>query len=253
MNAAVDLAPISVHDLTRIFRQGDRDVVALRNISLSITRGEFVAIMGPSGSGKSTLLNLASGLDQPTDGSVIVDGQNIGRMSDSQLTRFRRDRIGLIFQAFNLIPTLTALDNVLLPAQASGKGDKDRAIALLNQLGLGARIHHKPDALSGGEQQRVAIARALINDPALIFADEPTGSLDTHSGQALCKLLRELCDTQNRTIVVVTHEAQVAIWAKRVIVLRDGELLSDFATSDLADANALALRYQAQMSAAPKE
>lgn len=243
--------PLQVEHLTKRFRQGNTTIEALKDISLSVERGQFVAVMGASGSGKSTLLHLMAGLTKPDAGRVTVDGQELASMSDYRLTLFRRRRIGLVFQSFNLIPTLTAQDNVLLPALADGRGElADRQLdGLLNRLGLADRRRHRPDALSGGEQQRVAIARAILGDPSIILADEPTGSLDSVTGQGICQLLRELCEEQERTIVVVTHEPAVAVWAERIVVLKDGQTLTEFPTADFQDAHSLAAHYQDIVSA----
>jgi putative ABC transport system ATP-binding protein len=202
--------------------------------------------MGASGSGKSTLLHVMAGLTRPDAGQIVVDGQDLSAMSDYRLTLFRRRHIGLVFQAFNLIPTLTAQDNVLLPALADGRAGlvDDQLDALLTRLGLADRRRHRPDALSGGEQQRVAIARAMIGSPSIILADEPTGSLDSVTGQSICRLLQELCKEQGRTIVVVTHEPAVAVWAQRIVVLKDGRILTEFATAQFQDAHSLAAHYQ---------
>ena len=202
--------------------------------------------MGASGSGKSTLLHVTAGLTWPDAGTVVIDGTDLTTMSDAQLTRFRRRKIGLVFQAFNLIPSLTAYQNITLPLLADGKsaGVGERVVPLLERLGLTPRRDHRPDALSGGEQQRVAIARALITDPAVVLADEPTGSLDSVSGQNICQLLQELCQEQQRTIAVVTHEPAVARWATRVVVMRDGRILTEFRTADFSNAHALAAHYQ---------
>jgi len=244
--------PLQVQQLTKRFQQGDATIEALKDVGLTIRRGEFVAVMGASGSGKSTLLHLMAGLTRPDQGQIFVDGQDLSAMSDKQLTLFRRRHIGLVFQAFNLIPTLTAQDNVLLPAMADGRNDRRVTTyldELLGRLGLADRCRHRPDALSGGEQQRVAIARALIVNPSIILADEPTGSLDSVTGQSICKLLRELCKDQGRTIVVVTHEPAVAVWAERIIVLKDGQVLTDFQTESFHDVHALAAHYQDVVSA----
>lgn len=239
--------PIVSHGVTKRFRQGASSVEALRNVSLEVAPGEFVAVMGASGSGKSTLLHVMAGLTKTDAGSVTVEGQPLAELSDARLTDFRRRRIGLVFQQFNLIPSLTALQNVALPLMAgggvSGKEVQERAITLLEGLGLGERLEHRPDSLSGGEQQRVAIARALVADPAIILADEPTGSLDSVTGQALCELLKNLNEQEDRAIVVVTHEPAVAAWASRVVVMKDGAIRSDFASADFPDAHALAGHY----------
>jgi putative ABC transport system ATP-binding protein len=231
-------APVIVEGATKRFRQGDSLVEAIKDVSLSIANGKFVAIMGASGSGKSTLLHVMAGLTRPEEGRVVVDGTDLATLSDAKLTAFRRRKIGLVFQAFNLIPTLTAEENIVLPLMIEGRDDLagQRLDPLLDRLGLTARRRHRPDALSGGEQQRVAIARSLIADPALVLADEPTGSLDSVSGQNICRLLRELSEEQHRTIIVVTHEPSVAIWAERMVVMKDGQILTDFETADFKDA-----------------
>ena len=238
--------PLSARNLTKRFRQGEHVIEALHNVTLDIERGSFVAVMGPSGSGKSTLMHLMAGLTRPDEGEIVVDGQDISKLSDGKLTHFRRDKIGLVFQSFNLMPTLTAEDNITLPLFASGRtANVQKSLdELLERLGIAARRKHRPDALSGGEQQRVAIARALITDPSIVLADEPTGSLDTATGKEICQILSDLCSEQQRTIVVVTHEPAVAIWAKRVIVLKDGQLIDDFETSQFPDALSLATHYQ---------
>ena len=236
------VAPVQTSNLSKYFGQGDSQVCALDGISLTVQKGEFVAIMGPSGSGKSTLLHLMAGLASADEGHVLVDGQDLAAMGDAAVTRYRRRKIGLVFQAFNLIPSLTAEDNIRLPA-TERSGLDERVESLLSQLGLTSRRWHKPDALSGGEQQRVAIARALVTDPAIVLADEPTGSVDSTTGQAICKLLRELCDREGRTIVVVTHEPAVASWAGRVIVLQDGRQLTEFHTERTGDPQALAATF----------
>jgi putative ABC transport system ATP-binding protein len=238
--------PLRVEHVTKRFRQGSSTVEALQDISLEVKRGEFVAVMGASGSGKSTLLHVMAGLTRPDEGRVLVDGHELSDMADKTLTLFRRRSIGLVFQAFNLIPTLTAQENALLPILAGG-GDgnaEQRLEKLLSDLGLTERRHHRPDALSGGEQQRVAIARALIGQPSIVLADEPTGSLDSVTGQSLCRLLRQLCREQGRTIVVVTHEPAVAVWSERVVVLKDGQLLTEFSTEQFRDLHELAAHYQ---------
>ncbi len=238
--------PLVADRVTKRFRQGEVIIEALKSVSLTITRGEFVVVMGASGSGKSTLLHVTAGLTKPEQGRILVDGQDLSAMSDRRLTFFRRRHIGLVFQAFNLISTLTAEDNILLPLLAAGRkhlgnGQLDN---LLTRLDLAERRRHRPDALSGGEQQRVAIARALATDPSIILADEPTGSLDSVSGQNICRLLQELCREQKRTIVVVTHEPAVAIWAERIVVLKDGRILTEFKTAEYPDLLSLAGHYQ---------
>ncbi len=243
---AESLLPLEVEHLTKRFRQGDVVIEALNDVSLSVERGEFVAVMGASGSGKSTLLHVIAGLTRPDEGRVLVDGTDLSTFPDRRLTLFRRRRIGLVFQAFNLIPAFTAEENILLPVLSDlpKESVEDRLDTLLTRLDLAERRAHRPDALSGGEQQRVAIARALMADPAIILADEPTGSLDSVSGQKLCKLLREQCQEHGRTIVLVTHEPMVAVWAERVVVLKDGRNLAEFQTADFHDAHGLAAHYQ---------
>ena len=244
--------PLCVERLTKRFRQGNAIVEALKDVSLSIARGQFVAVMGASGSGKSTLLHVMAGLTRPDQGRVAVDGQDLAALSDYRLTLFRRRHIGLVFQAFNLIPTLSARDNILLPLLADGRGNlADGPLDdLLVRLSLADRQRHRPDALSGGEQQRVAIARAIVGDPSIILADEPTGSLDSVTGQSICKLLQQLCKEQGRTIVVVTHEPAVAVWTERIVVLKDGRVLTEFPTEQFRDVHTLAAHYQDVVSAA---
>ncbi len=243
--------PLCVEHVTKRFRQGTTTIEALSDISLAVQRGQFVAVMGASGSGKSTLLHVMAGLTRPDAGRITVDGQDLAQMSDYRLTCFRRRRIGLVFQAFNLIPTLTAQDNVLLPLLADGRTGPSQLDPLLDRLGLTNRRRHRPDALSGGEQQRVAIARAMVTEPSIILADEPTGSLDSITGQGICRLLQKLCTEEGRTIVVVTHEPAVAVWAQRIVVLKDGRVLTEFPTSQLSDVHALAAHYQDIVSASP--
>lgn len=235
--------PLVVTSVVKTFRQGGSSVQALRGIDLEVRAGEFLAIMGASGSGKSTLLHAMAGLTEVDSGSVTVEGRDLSRFTDAELTRFRRDRVGLVFQSFNLIPVLTAEANVRLPVMHRADA-ADKAGKLLERLGLHARRQHKPDALSGGEQQRVAIARALIAEPAILLADEPTGSLDSATGQDLCRLLRGLCTEEGRTLVMVTHEPAVAMWADRVVVLKDGRCLAEFPTPAGHDAEAVARAYQ---------
>ena len=238
-----DSPPLLLEGVRKAFGTGEASVEALRGVSLRVHEGELVAIMGASGSGKSTLLHAAAGLTEIDGGSVQIAGQDISTLSDGALTRFRRSHIGIVFQSFNLIPSLSAEANVRLPSL-----DKviagERVPALLDEFGLSGRRAHKPSAMSGGEQQRVAIARALINDPAVLFADEPTGSLDSQTGQRICELLRNLCDRQRRTILMVTHEPQVAMWADRIAVMRDGQLLTEFRPGPDRDAKAVADTYQ---------
>ncbi len=220
-------------DLTAASKQygeGQSAVHALKHVDLHIDAGEFVAIMGPSGSGKSTLLNLLSALDQPSSGTVRLDGRDIASLSDDEVTLFRRTRIGLIFQFFNLLPTLTALENVLLPvmlARRPGAEEIRRATDLLGSVGLAHRVHHKPGMLSGGEMQRVAIARAFVCEPPILLADEPTGNLDSATGADVLQLLNLQARERKTTVVMVTHDANAAQVGSRLIQIRDGKIHSD--------------------------
>ena len=232
---------IVLKDITKIYKgTGSADVTALNGVSLEIPHGQFLSIMGPSGSGKSTLLHIIGGLTNATKGTVSIDGTLLNGMSDRKLTLFRRKNIGVVVQAFNLISTLTAEENIMLPILAGYQGEqlaadklKKALDELLGRLQLTNRRHHYPDALSGGEQQRVAIARALLIDFAtdthgsLLLADEPTGNLDSTNGDITCRLLRTLCDERHHTMVVVTHEPSVAAWTDRIVTLKDGRILSD--------------------------
>lgn len=221
---------ISGRDLEKIFTLGDQEVHALDGVSLDVPRGQFMAIMGPSGSGKSTLLYMLGGLDRPTAGEIVVAGQRLDGMSGEDLAHFRRDTIGFVFQAFHLVPTMTALDNVALPGVFAGL-PRDmrevRAERLLTALGMADRLDHKPGQLSGGQQQRVAIARALFNDPPVIMADEPTGALDSKTGQMVMRMLRWLCRKQGKTLLIVTHDPTVAVFADRTLRLKDGRIATD--------------------------
>lgn len=221
--------PVDVSHLTKIYPSGRNAVHALSDVSLTVKGGEFLTVMGASGSGKSTLLHLMAGLTEPTAGTVKINNVDLGGLSDSQRTRFRLENIGVVFQGFNLIPTLTAEENILLPSQIEGgkKMSASELEELLETLEIKDRRRHRPDSLSGGEQQRVAIGRALSMNPALILADEPTGNLDSINSEKFCKLLRNLCDKNGRTIVLVTHEKSVADWGDRCIVLKDGKVLCD--------------------------
>lgn len=219
--------PLCLEKVVKRFGTQKSPVTALSGIDFEVPHGEFVAVMGSSGSGKSTLLHAMAGLTEIDSGTVHIAGQDLSKLGDRDLTEFRRKNIGLVFQSFNLIPSLNAESNILLPAKEE-IGLVDKLDELLRRLGIEDRRTHKPGSMSGGEQQRVAIARALISDPSIVLADEPTGSLDSVTGQSLCQLLRDLCNEQNRTIVVVTHEPSVAVWADRAVVLKDGLVLSDF-------------------------
>jgi putative ABC transport system ATP-binding protein len=214
---------IEINNLSRTYREGQRSREALCGVSLTVGRGEVIALLGRSGSGKSTLLNLIGGIDLPSGGDVIIDGQVLNRMGEYQRTLFRRRRVGFIYQFFNLIPTLTVLENVRLPLELNSI-DGDRADRLLAQVGLADRRDTYPDRLSGGEQQRVAIARALVHEPAVLLADEPTGNLDAESGRRVLGLLGDLVREHGTTLVVVTHSRKVAELADRIFVLEDGRL-----------------------------
>jgi putative ABC transport system ATP-binding protein len=219
---------VSATSLTRTYGEGGSCVHALRGVSLHVPTGQFVAVMGPSGSGKSTLMHLLAGLDTPDAGAVHVAGEDITSMSDRELTRLRRRHIGFVFQSFNLLPTLSAEENVLLPLSIAGGRPKPEVVdALLERMGLAERRDHHPAQLSGGQQQRVAIARALISRPTVLFADEPTGNLDSASGAGVLQLLRDAVDLDGQTTVMVTHDARAAAIADRVLFLADGRLVAD--------------------------
>ncbi len=223
------LPRIRVRNLTRVYQRGGEPVHALAGIDLDIAPGAFVAIMGQSGSGKTTLLNVLTGVDRPTSGEIWLDGERLDTRSEAELAILRRQRIGMIFQAFNLLSNMSALENVILPALLAGRSvSKARKTAgeLLYALGLDKRLHMLPGQLSGGEQQRVAIARALVNEPAVLCADEPTGNLDAKTGQDILHLLKRLHE-QGQTIILVTHDAQVASQAERIILMRDGQIIDD--------------------------
>jgi putative ABC transport system ATP-binding protein len=221
---------IELRRVTKSYGEGETRVMALRELDLTVGAGEFVSIMGPSGSGKSTLLHLISALDTPSAGEIYLDGQATQALSDDALTRFRREKIGLVFQFFNLLPTLNAFDNVLLPVlleRRETKEDRARVAALLAEVGLAHRLDHRMHELSGGEMQRVAIARALMLRPRLLLADEPTGNLDSQSGASILALLRETCTRHGTTIVMVTHDLGAARRADRLVSLKDGRIMAD--------------------------
>ncbi|MEW2398901.1 ABC transporter ATP-binding protein [Streptomyces sp. NPDC046862] len=214
--------------VSRTYGSDDSAVTALDEVTLSLARGTFTAVMGPSGSGKSTLLQCAAGLDRPDRGIVVVDGTEMTGDSEAALTRFRRERIGFVFQQYNLLPTLTVAQNTVLPLKLAGRRvDRARAKEVLASVGLGDRLGHRPDQLSGGQRQRVAIARALVTDPRVIFADEPTGALDTRSAREVLGLLRDAVRTHGRTVVMVTHDPVAASYADSVVFLADGRLVGE--------------------------
>jgi putative ABC transport system ATP-binding protein len=225
---------VAARDLVKVYRRGASEVRAVDGITLDIGAGEFMAVMGRSGSGKTTLLDLLGCLLRPTSGRVLVDGRSVAGASDGELAEVRRRRIGFVFQEFNLIPTLNAVENVMLPLRYGPRrpDGRQRAAALLGLVGLGDRLQHRPAELSGGEQQRVAIARALVNDPAVVLADEPTGELDSATSGALLAMLRELNARRGVTFVIVTHDAGVAGSTDRVVRLRDGRVLADVGRGD---------------------
>jgi putative ABC transport system ATP-binding protein len=223
-------AVVEIDAVTRVFGRGEGAVHALAGVSLTMAPGTFTAVMGPSGSGKSTLLQLAAGLDRPTSGRVALAGLELAELSENALARLRRERVGFVFQAFNLLGPLTAEQNVALPARLAGRRLPRGAVRdALERVGLGDRMRHRPAQLSGGQQQRVAVARALVGEPDVIFADEPTGALDTRSGRSILALLRESVDAAGRTLVMVTHDPSAAAWADRVVFMADGRPAGELA------------------------
>ena len=228
---------LETQGLSKQYQMGEVTVDALCGVDFQVRQGEFVAIMGPSGSGKSTLLHLLGGLDTPSDGEVTLGGRKLAHMSDDEVTIIRRRQVGFVFQFYNLLPTLSAAENVALPLLIDGKRLGDYAAwvdELLDLVGLGGRRDHRPDQLSGGEQQRVAIARALVTEPMIVLADEPTGNLDSKSGKEVLGLLRRACDEKGQTIVMVTHDPYAASFAERVVFLRDGQMVRQLKGGDRA-------------------
>ncbi len=219
---------VSTVELRKVYGEGETAVQALRGVTVALMSGQFAAIMGPSGSGKSTLMHLLAGLERPTAGSVVVDGAELANLDDRALTRLRRDRLGFVFQAFNLVPVLSAEENIVLPLTLAGKKpDSEWLTQLTDAVGLGDRLSNRPSELSGGQQQRVAVARALIHRPAVVFADEPTGNLDSKSSDEVLALLRHAADEFGQTVVMVTHDAHAASVADRIVVLSDGRIVHD--------------------------
>ena len=222
------MAVLEVKELTKKYGQGESEVIALDHVSFSVERGEFVAIIGASGSGKSTLMNMIGGLDHPTGGSVIIEENDISSMSEDELAIFRRRNLGIIYQFYNLIPTLTAEENIALPWKLDGrKENKKRLAEILQLLGLEKRAKHLPGQMSGGQQQRVSIGRALINEPAFILADEPTGNLDSRTGMEIMDFLKHANQKYNQTILLVTHDEKIALQAGRIITIGDGKIVKD--------------------------
>jgi putative ABC transport system ATP-binding protein len=218
---------IEIRDLTKTYRTGEVDVHALRGVSLSIARGEFVSVVGPSGSGKSTLFNILGGLTPPTSGTIHIDGRDLLKMSDTERTDLRKKTVGFVFQKYNLLPTLSAADNIAIARDIAGnKVDRDPQFEeILTLLGIRERMHHKPRALSGGEQQRVAIARSLVNHPSILLADEPTGNLDTENSTAVLGILRDLNTRLNQTVLMITHNPEAAAYGHRTVHMRDGRIV----------------------------
>lgn len=221
---------ISVENVVKVYGRGANVVKALDGVSLQVPKGQFLSVMGSSGSGKSTLLNLLGALDVPTSGSISIGGELISKLPDDELSKFRRDRLGFIFQFFNLLPTLTAVENVVMPALLAGRSRDEmepKARLLLEQVGLKGRYNHRPDELSGGEMQRVAVARAILGEPALLLADEPTGNLDSKTGAEVLRLIREATRERQLTVVMVTHDAKAAEVGDRLVHLADGRIVGD--------------------------
>ncbi len=239
------MALIQTENLTKIYGTGETAVVALDHVNMAVEKGEFLAVMGPSGCGKSTLLHLIGGLDRPTEGRVLLDGRDLTALRDDDLAALRRRRVGFVFQFYNLIPVLTALENAALPLLLDGVKPAEahrRAAEWLRRLGMGDRLHYRPDQLSGGQQQRVAIARALVSEPDLILADEPTGNLDSRAGDDIAALLRRISSEWGRTILLVTHDPRVAAHADRILFMKDGRIIDETRLAGSGEEEAQALR-----------
>jgi putative ABC transport system ATP-binding protein len=235
-NASANGAVVVADEVTRVYGEGDTAVHALRGVSLDIEQGKLTAVMGPSGSGKSTLMHILAGLDKPTTGEVSIAGTEITSLSDTDLTKLRRRNIGFVFQFFNLLPMLTAEENITLPLAIAGeKPDREWFATLIDKVGLGDRLSHRPAELSGGQQQRVAIARALVNRPTVVFADEPTGNLDSTTSGEILELMRDSVESFGQTTVMVTHDARAAAIADRILFLDDGLIVRDMPRSDQHD------------------
>ena len=218
---------IRLQDITKVYPMGKRELEVLKGVNLHVKQGEMVAIMGPSGSGKTTMLNLMGCLDIPSSGTYYLDDSEVSRLSSGELAQVRANKIGFIFQTYNLLPQLSALANVELGMRYAGGVDPERAMSALVRVGLSDRARHKPSELSGGEQQRVAIARALVKDPPLILADEPTGNLDSHTGEEIMSILTNLHNEQNNTLIMITHEADIAHYCQRIVHLKDGQIIGE--------------------------
>jgi len=217
---------IDIRDLKKVYHVGDVDVHALRGVNLSVESGEFLSVVGPSGSGKSTLFHILGGLTPPSSGNILIDGRDLLKMTDTERTNLRKTTVGFVFQKYNLLPTLTAEENIEIARDIAGRPEKDPQFnEVLNLLGIAGRLHHKPRALSGGEQQRVAIARAIVNHPAILLADEPTGNLDTENSQVVLDLLRRLNHQFHQTILMITHDPDAAAYGDRIVKMRDGRIV----------------------------
>jgi putative ABC transport system ATP-binding protein len=232
-NGSRDGAVVTANEITRRYGEGDTAVDALRGVTLDVEQGKLTAVMGPSGSGKSTLMHILAALDRPTSGHVTIAGRRLGQLSDKEVTKIRRQHIGFVFQFFNLLPMLTAAENIQLPLTLAGrKPEKSFFQDLVGRVGLADRLTHRPSELSGGQQQRVAIARALVSRPTVVFADEPTGNLDSKTGGEILELLHDSVETYGQTMVMVTHEARAAASADRILFLADGEIVKDLGRAD---------------------